>query len=885
MIYRVSNNHFYPVQNKKKILSVAMTTSLMKQTESELIIKDFRKNVEASDDIDDIDNVVFCESVYDELAKRINDDLVIPDRFHLKGGQLFSFRYGRTNYVSNDDIDVIKKMCENMNKKYTGQGVGTCILDIWKEVSGFEKVPKSSHNPYVIETLLKAKSNRSHYGFVDLCNDDMNKCVAYDIVKCYRACMYKPTEDWLRLDFNDEWEKFDGQLKNGLYYVRTNDTMLFKKSNIYSTCIIKKAIQENIKFKIEYQLIPSHYETRDLFVKFIDKVVEYSKGDECIAKLLINMLSGLLGQTHREAVKCKINSDTDQIFDWLHRYAKLGKGVFIKQVPETDKFLYGFKREYIMNETNLPMYIQVLDESNVRLYDMAKKVGGQLVARKVDCVVVRQRNVIQQLHIKEVYEWGDFRPCSLPVINCCETCEHKEMVNDNEWTDHNINDSDDYEKIYNLLQTKGGLLLQGNAGNGKTYVAKKISERVAGRVKILAPTNKAALNIGGSTIHSFLKMTEDCKINMRLLKLINEKYDYIIIDEISMITKQLWKILCILKKETDIKFILLGDDKQCPPVEKEAIDNYFNHSALKYLTHNNRNILTIRKRYDAELYDMLKDVDNIDTAKFPLRDTERNICYFNTTRKLVNKQWNERLNTDNSLFIPVNADDNYTQDTYLYEGLPVIARKSKKEDNQLKFVNSETFTVSHYDDKYVYIWNERPDDDGNKTIYCTEVEIGEFNKYFAMNYCSTTHKSQGETITENYTIYNWEYMSTKIRYTSLSRAKTVNQVSFREVNDAHIVDVLSDFEDAIEKKIKGHLQYDQEKGLNTNITVEDVVTLFERQNGECIKCECQMKTKYPQGDDEQFSIDRIDSCLGHIKGNIQLMCLKCNRAKKNRYLI
>jgi nucleoside-triphosphatase THEP1 len=719
----------------------------------------------------------------------------IPDYFHLKGGQVFSFKYDKINYVCNDDIDVIKKLCENMNKPYTGQGVGTCILNIWKEVSGFDKIPKSSHNPFVIDTLLNAKSNRSHYGFMNNTQYNIdNSCKAYDIVKCYRACMYQPTEEWIRLDFNDEWEPYDGKLKNALYYVKTEDELLFKKSNVYSSCIIKEAFKENIQFEILYQLVPSHYEKKTLFVDFINKVIEYSNGDESIAKLLINMMSGLLGQSHREAVKCKINKDKDQIFNWLHRYTDLGKGIFIKQIPNTDRFLYGIKKDYIMNETNLPMYIQVLDESNVKLYRMGKAIGGELIARKVDCVIVRGGREYKK---NDVLNWGDYRPCELPVINCVEMCNHTEFSKNDEWIDHNINDSDDYESIYNVLVENGGLLLQGNAGNGKTFVAKKIAEKLGNKVKILAPTNKASLNIGGNTIHSFMKMTEDCKINSKLLKLINERYDYIIIDEISMITKHIWKILCILKKETDIKFLLLGDDKQCPPVENEKIDNYFNHSAVKYLTNNNRNILTTMKRYDSKLYEMLKDVDSLDISIFPTNETTRNICYFNTTRKAINKMWNDRLKKENSLFISANADDDYTQDTYIYEELPIIARKTKRNDDDFQFVNSETFTVLSYDNDNIYIYNERPDENGNKECYTTFISVSEFNKYFAMNYCSTTHKAQGETITDNYTIYDWNYMTTKLRYTSLSRAKCIEQVSFKHIKKDKIV--CDDFHNNIKK--------------------------------------------------------------------------------------
>ena len=55
----------------------------------------------------------------------------------------------------------------------------------------------------------------------------------------------------------------------------------------------------------------------------------------------------------------------------------------------------------------------------------------------------------------------------------------------------------------------------------------------------------AALKIGGSTIHEFLKMTKEEYISPKLLKLIKERYQYIIVDEISMLAKDLWKRLCL----------------------------------------------------------------------------------------------------------------------------------------------------------------------------------------------------------------------------------------------------------------------------------------------------------------------------------------------------
>ncbi len=66
----------------------------------------------------------------------------------------------------------------------------------------------------------------------------------------------------------------------------------------------------------------------------------------------------------------------------------------------------------------------------------------------------------------------------------------------------------------NVMTENGRLQLQADAGNGKSYVAKNISKELP-NVKKLAPTNKAALNVKGSTIHRFLKMDEEEKINKR----------------------------------------------------------------------------------------------------------------------------------------------------------------------------------------------------------------------------------------------------------------------------------------------------------------------------------------------------------------------------------
>lgn len=783
MIYRISNSHFYPINDNTKIKSIIKRTSMINNINSDVIDNSYKNKKE--DKAEDMSKVVFVDDINAKLLSKLEDNK-IPTKIVMKNKDLTAFSYGGYKYIQNDNIEVIKKLCDNMEVKYTGQGITTLLETIYKEAIGNDKLPKSTHNPYVFDSLLKARKSRARCGAVVENHNRIKDLTAWDIVKCYTSCMYDSSEDWIRLDYNDTWEDYDGNLRLGLYYVDTRDTTLFKKSGYYSTCIIKKAISEGIDFIITKQLIASHREDKNIFTKIIDVIMKYSNEDTNISKSVINLMSGLLGQCDKTISKgVHINNDINQIFNFLNKYYHLENGIMINKIENTNYYMYGFNQKVIFNESNMPMYIQVLDESNIKLYDMIKKMGGQLVAYKVDCVVASGVNI----ECPNDTIWGGYRSCEVPTISNIEIINDVEFKEDREWEDYRFNDSDEWESIMKVMIENKGLLLQASAGNGKTYTAKAIASKLTEeghRVKIIAPTNKAALNIGGSTIHRFLQINEQGYIKANKLKKIKEDYDYIIVDEVSMVSKDLWQRLCLLKQEApNIIFLLLGDEKQCPPVEDDvmidAYADYFNHPSVKYICNYGRNVLNVRKRYDETLYNLLEDVDAINVSnikKYPKLTTERNICYYNKTRIRVNKMWNDRKKKDGDLFIPALEDNPKTQDMYVYNELPVIAMKTKHEGDDLLFANSETFEVCDIGEDYISLFNERPDDNGNKSPYIYNCLIEDLNKYFLMNYCSTTHKSQGETIMDNYTIYDWKSMDTKIRYTALSRARKVEQVCF-----------------------------------------------------------------------------------------------------------
>jgi hypothetical protein len=146
-----------------------------------------------------------------------------------------------------------------------------------------------------------------------------------------------------------------------------------------------------------------------------------------------------------------------------------------------------------------------------------------------------------------------------------------------------------------------------------------------------------------------------------------------------------------------------------------------------------------------------------------------------------------------------------------------------------------------------------------------------------MAYCCTTHKAQGETFTENFTIWDWNEMTDKLKYTAMSRATRLEQIFFGKYNQKNEYD-----DDAVNEtlkdKIRGHKDYDEKNGFKCNITTNYLKRLLNRSQGTCTFCGCDLKTYgYEANDPDQISIDRIDNTKGHVMGNVVFACWGCNR--------
>jgi ATP-dependent exoDNAse (exonuclease V) alpha subunit len=125
------------------------------------------------------------------------------------------------------------------------------------------------------------------------------------------------------------------------------------------------------------------------------------------------------------------------------------------------------------------------------------------------------------------------------------------------------------------------VFLTGGAGVGKTTITKKIIElyeQEGKKVAKLASTGMAATLIGGQTLHSFLDLgiasslielqrNGKYEIKKKIKKLISSM-DLIVIDEISMVSDELFEMIKLRLTQADFRgsLLVVGDFLQLPPV-------------------------------------------------------------------------------------------------------------------------------------------------------------------------------------------------------------------------------------------------------------------------------------------------------------------------------
>jgi hypothetical protein len=342
-------------------------------------------------------------------------------------------------------------------------------------------------------------------------------------------------------------------------------------------------------------------------------------------------------------------------------------------------------------------------------------------------------------------------------------------------------------------------------------------------------------------------------------------YEAIVFDEIFLYrVEDLQKINRYMLSHKHITFLATGDGFQNKPIcENNSSVNYeqiimsmFPNNVL--LRKNKRGKTeSDRQQFENLSYDVRnmkdkKEFINI-VKKYKLKvihqmseiTSKRNISHLNSTCDKVNYIIQKKTHPKSKY----------------YEGLNLLCKKSYIYKSLRLFVNF-TYKIEMIDKDYLLL------NDGEKNVSVSREII---ESHFKLPYSQTCYSLQGLDIDEPFTIFdiNNYFVNINWIYTAITRATEIQniQIYFGEISD-------NDIDSKINSMISSHRKSDSKRKMPMTNYIDLKWAIKELKNTSvCYYCKDELN-------DDNFSIDRKDNNLNHVKENCRIICFTCNVSKK-----
>ena len=386
---------------------------------------------------------------------------------------------------------------------------------------------------------------------------------------------------------------------------------------------------------------------------------------------------------------------------------------------------------------------------------------------------------------------------------------------------------DEQKLAFNIFEYSiENILFNGCGGTGKSKLIDFIVKNTTKKVVVTSFTGRAALNVGGQTLHSFFQLQArnylyDEKISVpRKVKDILKELDTLIIDEISMVSANLLDLIDkMCKKARDsilpfggIQVVCFGDLYQLPPIiNKEEMPEYKKRYGGRYffyaptikehnfkvceLTHIFRQKDYLYKSTLSRIRNgsmVSADLELLNSRVVPIdfKNGQMYLACRKATIKNINDDKLSSLNSSEYIYKAV-ADGDFKEELYptnkelkLKVGAQVIFLVNDKDK---KWVNGTIATIADLSDNSImvdiggnlfkvspYTWenNEYYFDIETKKI---EKKVkGSFTQYpLMLAWGFTIHKSQGQTYDEVIIDFENGTFDTGQAYVALSRCRSL----------------------------------------------------------------------------------------------------------------
>ena len=693
---------------------------------------------------------------------------------------------GGTNDISNLQI-----LCKGCHKVKTSDEREQGYFKSSETESSFNSVTKE-----IFESKLT-----SQFAFIEpICEKipkklKSTKIYNIDINKCRKNILYYQQYNYPLFTVMDKPEIYKGQTETGLYYVETTQYFPFRGNGWYSYPLIDYALQNNLikPEEIKYVIVSSLEIPADYYNAFIDYL--YSNVEE--AKLSVNSMIGNFKIKAREQWTSELITTNPSNAFQFHLQFK-DSIIDVRKINDINHYQLYSKTLVSRQETDAPIYNQILALEAIELHKLKTIIeskGGLCLDLNTDCIsCVFKDDVfpfqLDGINLSDYYydedqkvpkyklEYKDSR-LKIPRLEKYQRTdiyEYKEQ----EWNILDDIDNNDFSILVNkILDSKQSINIDGRAGTGKSTLINLLQSELKKRgisYRCIAPTNKSARVVNGSTIHKFV-------LSSTRNSMTDAKYEYLFIDEISMVHEYFYKFFITLKKvRPDLKFIIAGDFSQLLPVNDRLECDYKNSPALYELSDGQRLQLTKCRRSDDTLFnicnpDNIKKLKKTDFNKASNDLYVKNLTFTNVKRKEINdimmhKYINQAIDDakrskkkiPTPVIIKAKAIDENSQNLKLMKGMPIIASKTT---DKYDIMNNETFTILDIDED-TFIINVN-----GKNI---SINTKEFTDIFHLAFAMTVFKSQGQTFNENYCIYEWERFDKRMKYVALSRATDLKYI-------------------------------------------------------------------------------------------------------------
>jgi len=340
---------------------------------------------------------------------------------------------------------------------------------------------------------------------------------------------------------------------------------------------------------------------------------------------------------------------------------------------------------------------------------------------------------------------------------------------------------------------------------------------------------------------------------------------------------KLVKIAKYMEDNNDKEYYATGDPKQLQAIG-DVIDNKYKVKLLMndILFPNalslNEN-MRIQKSDSIKLKEILDDVENdkynvkdiiqkhfknkkITLDQFKNSNINKGIAYYNSSADLLNKYIQcKKLNIDLS-----------TKDIIYNINDTIICKKQLCLNNQKLHINYEYRIIKI--NKTIFILQD---------IYTKEnvfkIDVDIIQKHFSLPYCSTVHSSQGNSIDEPYIIADTtsNHVDKNWLISAITRCTKVENIFIltTSLKQAYI-------ERDIQDLIHNYRLQDINRSVDENnyVNVKWIKDNFKKCKGICKYCGINMT--FEKNTNNKITVNRLCNKLGHVIGNIELCCWKCN---------